>query len=727
MSELYSPLSKPLHFVMSDSQHAQPHSGRRRAVVTPFKDTKSSKKNDLARRDRQPVSTSTSSYLFDFLFLFFLKHELLCGSNEGISAHFSRSLRPRELARARLLPVALSQRSHEGDEITQDEEKTAVQPSSQTVLLTGDQRTFAEQPQASLLGEIHCSLGAGEPHADFAGGRNVGRERRAGGHVAPRRALSRLRHVSGADVVAGTWRRQLVHEHRRRVCRFLFEGGCGNALYTGDFRLASGDAARMEHLHSGGRVKDIRSVYVDSTFFDPRFYQIPSREACVSAILRLVGDWIARSARHVVWLNCKAAYGYEYLFTRLGAEFNTRVHVNNLLMFRRMPEILSYVTGEHRTQIHACRHPKVTTSRRKDDVRLEEADFVCAQNEANPRGDRLPCGRASPDGADLRVLSIKPSTMWFGERTRKTDVVVRSGSNAFRACFSFHSSYCEIKDFLSYLRPVQVFPNVVPIGRTLSEVTHMLRTVCRKPPQENITYRPLGALKRSAATTTPHDWDSDNDLFDASAAAPLRKKPTASRRVPNEPGPYAMAPPAPTEDSLQPDPRDDDNKNDHTDLKYNYVDCAESNDDSEDDEGSEEDEASGTKTSTQTGSASVELPKWQDFFTVEPLPDSQNSQSQPCSAPSPAPTRPAGSQTPEAFSEREDDADDSFVLSPSASDSSSQNRDADGEDRGAGDAPSEPPPGSRVSSDYGVSCTPDSKRAPVSRKLASGEDVSCPD
>ncbi|XP_061617719.1 protein artemis isoform X4 [Phyllopteryx taeniolatus] len=460
---------------------------------------------------------------------------------------------------------------------------------------------------------------------------------------------------------------------------FLFEGGCGNALYTGDFRLASGDAARMEHLHSGGRVKDIRSVYVDSTFFDPRFYQIPSREACVSAILRLVGDWIARSARHVVWLNCKAAYGYEYLFTRLGEEFNTRVHVNNLLMFRRMPEILSYVTGEHRTQIHACRHPK---------------------NEANPRGDRLPCGRASPDAADLRVLSIKPSTMWFGERTRKTDVVARSGSNAFRACFSFHSSYCEIKDFLSYLRPVQVFPNVVPIGRTLSEVTRMLRTVCRKPPQENFTYRPLGVLKRSAATTTPHDWDSDNDLFDASAAAPLRKKPTPSRGVPNEPGPYAVAPPAPTEDSLQPDPRDDNDKNDRTELKYNYVDCTESNDDSEDDEGSEEDEESGTKTSTQTGSASVELPKWEDFFTVEPLPDSQNSQSQPCSAPSPAPTRLAGSQTPEAFSEPEDDADDSFVLSLSASDCSSQNRDADGEDRGAGDAPSEPPPGSRVSSDY---------------------------
>lgn len=49
------------------------------------------------------------------------------------------------------------------------------------------------------------------------------------------------------------------------------------------------------------------------------------QEACVSAILRLAGDWIARSALHVLWLNCKAAYGYEYLFTRLGQEFNTRV------------------------------------------------------------------------------------------------------------------------------------------------------------------------------------------------------------------------------------------------------------------------------------------------------------------------------------------------------------------------------------------------------------------
>ncbi|XP_052366130.1 protein artemis-like [Oncorhynchus keta] len=92
---------------------------------------------------------------------------------------------------------------------------------------------------------------------------------------------------------------------------FLVEGAQGTVLYTGDFRLAKGDASRIELLHSGSRVKDIKSVYLDSTFYDPRFYQIPSR-----------------------------------------------IHVKSLDMFKKMPEILSHVTTDRATQIHACRHPK---------------------------------------------------------------------------------------------------------------------------------------------------------------------------------------------------------------------------------------------------------------------------------------------------------------------------------------------------------------------------------
>lgn len=77
------------------------------------------------------------------------------------------------------------------------------------------------------------------------------------------------------------------------------------------------------------------------------------------------------------------------------------------------------------------------------------------------------------------------------------------GGSSYRACFSFHSSYSEvrntflkwvdgmfviitpsqytvypffynqIKDFLSYISPVHIYPNVVPPGRTVEEVTEL--------------------------------------------------------------------------------------------------------------------------------------------------------------------------------------------------------------------------------------------------------------
>nr|XP_054359153.1 protein artemis isoform X1 [Pongo pygmaeus] len=234
---------------------------------------------------------------------------------------------------------------------------------------------------------------------------------------------------------------------------FLFQGNNGTVLYTGDFRLAQGEAARMELLHSGGRIKDIQSVYLDTTFCDPRFYQIPSREECLSGILELVRSWITRSPYHVVWLNCKAAYGYEYLFTNLSEELGVQVHVNKLDMFRNMPEILHHLTTDRNTQIHACRHPKA---------------------EEYFQWSKLPCGITSRNRIPLHIISIKPSTMWFGERSRKTNVIVRTGESSYRACFSFHSSYSEIKDFLSYLCPVNAYPNVIPVGTTMDKVVEIL-------------------------------------------------------------------------------------------------------------------------------------------------------------------------------------------------------------------------------------------------------------
>nr|XP_046234785.1 protein artemis isoform X2 [Scatophagus argus] len=543
---------------------------------------------------------------------------------------------------------------------------------------------------------------------------------------------------------------------------FLFEGSQGNVLYTGDFRLATGDASRIEHLHSGSRVKDIQSVYLDSTFYDPRFYRIPTREVCLNGILELVRDWISQSSYHVVWLNCKAAYGYEYLFTNLGEEFNTQIHVNSLTMFKKMPEILSYMTTDRRTQIHACRHPK-------------EDEFF--------QGSRLPCGCTASDGTPLRIISIKPSTMWFGERMKKTKVIIKTGASSFRACFSFHSSYSELKDFLSYLRPVNVYPNVIPIGRTLSEVTQMLKLMCRTQSDQAFIYKPLGVLKRTMVERPTYDSDSDDELFDRLDLVPVRKKMGMNWEIENvkAQSPQNMAPPVSVEESLPL------TVTDTQPVGHNYVDCTESNDEEEDDEVEKEEEGNKGKGDTKLmnretkeseknketeknateveGHGSSNPPKWEDFFTTETLTDSQNSLNSRscCSFASPSTSKMTGSQTPELFSEEEEeetpnnDENLCLTLSASLSNHSSQNQDSylsdtlivrpeQGEweqgDLGTNPASQEEESNdqnvqpeleqlseSQTSSDFDIPCTPESKAprpdelSQLYRKLAAAEEL----
>ncbi|MBN3285398.1 DCR1C protein, partial [Polyodon spathula] len=460
---------------------------------------------------------------------------------------------------------------------------------------------------------------------------------------------------------------------------FLFEGNNGTVLYTGDFRMAKGEAARMELLHSGDRVKDIKSVYLDTTFFDPRFYQIPSREECLNGIRELVRSWITLSPYHVVWLNCKAAYGYEYLFTNLSDEFGLQVHVKNLDMFKKMPEILYHVTTDRTTQIHACRHPK-------DD------EFF--------RGNRLPCGMFAKDGTPLRVISIKPSTMWFGERRKKTNVIVRQGASSYRACFSFHSSYTEIKDFLTHICPVEIYPSVIPIGRTIEDVKEMqvyLRPLCRaNSGTGEVIYKPLGALKRAKMKfVSPIESDSE-DLFDDVHISPWRRKLPMKQPKPVQPkmeNPSGI--PARAQASCCGDITEMETNS--STLKGDFMDCEESNDDDDDDEDEEETSVSTMENDAKNYAKSCtkstdfqqkllnslkeetsedqeskepvtdliaikpEVPKWDAFFKPEPVLTDEGSELEDSQEHSRNITQ---SQSPSLFSDS-DDGDSTHISSQS--------------------------------------------------------------
>uniref|UniRef100_A0A8C2VRU6 Protein artemis n=1 Tax=Chinchilla lanigera TaxID=34839 RepID=A0A8C2VRU6_CHILA len=418
---------------------------------------------------------------------------------------------------------------------------------------------------------------------------------------------------------------------------FLFQGDNGTVLYTGDFRLAKGEAARMELLHSGGRVRDIQSVYLDTTFCDPRFYQIPSRGECLSGILELVQSWITRSPYHVVWLNCKAAYGYEYLFTNLSEELGVQVHVDKLDMFRNMPDILQHLTTERSTQIHACRHPKA---------------------EEYYQWNKLPCGLTSKNKIPLHTISIKPSTMWFGERSRKTNVIVRTGESSYRACFSFHSSYSEIQDFLRYLCPVNVYPNVIPVGTTLDKVRETLKPLCRSSQNTEPKYKPLGKLKR--ARRVHLDSEEEDDLFDDPLPVPLRHKlpyqltlhPEAVllTAVPqNQPEKLGQSTGCCEGESVQ------------SSLLTNFIDCEESN--------SESEEESDTSASRQDldpvmlpqQKADADVPQWKVFFKRNDSVSEEGLENFPSS------TETGGSQSPKLFSDS--DGESTHISSQNSSQS----------------------------------------------------------
>ena len=79
----------------------------------------------------------------------------------------------------------------------------------------------------------------------------------------------------------------------------------------------------------------------------------------------------------------------------------------------------------------------------------------------NIDGEHIPCRHQhDPD----KVLVILPTTMYFTQFQHLTlDKIVRKvGDTFYRVCYSFHSSYTELKDLISYLKPETIYPNVKP-------------------------------------------------------------------------------------------------------------------------------------------------------------------------------------------------------------------------------------------------------------------------
>ena len=213
---------------------------------------------------------------------------------------------------------------------------------------------------------------------------------------------------------------------------FIFENDFGSVLYTGDFRFRLGHSQTVKCFRSPldfDVVRTFDKVYLDTTFLSPLVNRFPSREESTRAVIKLVGDWISKGPDHVVLLEYKSNLGCEHVFKSVSAQFDCKVHVKPAKhkWYHSVPQLSGFTTKMDNTPVHACgRGPKE-------------------------------CFR----GKNVREIVISAMTFAMSLTRRETVEVVRKLSeDTYRVNYSIHCSAEELRDFVQFLRPVQLVPNV---------------------------------------------------------------------------------------------------------------------------------------------------------------------------------------------------------------------------------------------------------------------------
>ncbi|CDW52053.1 protein artemis [Trichuris trichiura] len=221
----------------------------------------------------------------------------------------------------------------------------------------------------------------------------------------------------------------------------LFEGSEGPVLYTGDERVSLFDWKSFPLLHIDGELKQLTSLYFDSTFCTPHTRQFPSRWEAVKAASKIAADWLKKNSENRILLKCPYQYGYEFLFCQLSKRLKQKIHVNERLLraYETVADISDCLTDScDETRLHAF----VSLERGRDDV--ENHKCCKAVHNSNT------------------VLTLRPSVMWFAARKNTKCVKYFTSQTVCHILYSNHSSFDEVVAMVSYLKPKSLYPCVLP-------------------------------------------------------------------------------------------------------------------------------------------------------------------------------------------------------------------------------------------------------------------------
>ena len=296
---------------------------------------------------------------------------------------------------------------------------------------------------------------------------------------------------------------------------FLFENTEKTVLYTGDFRLEDTPLSSIAELHAknSNSIRHIDKLYCDTTFCipDQAINHFPPRNTSIQCIEELTRTWITQGSNYVVVILQSAALGFEPIFIHLHRVFNIKVHMSSKQhsQYRSIRGMCDFSTTDSETQIHAC------TMRWQRQLDPEYNGLLPCDHDRGMKRDLN-------TNLQLQVRVIKVSTMWFTNQCTKTTdycVPIRE-PYSYRVCYSFHSSYDEIKHFISYLKPDNAFPTVVPKHCTLAQVREVIQKILNVAKNMNTctdvdsSKKPdqLGKLRKNNRSPLLQTFDSDSEF-----------------------------------------------------------------------------------------------------------------------------------------------------------------------------------------------------------------------
>lgn len=211
---------------------------------------------------------------------------------------------------------------------------------------------------------------------------------------------------------------------------FLFETDI-TILYTGDFRVNAIDLEKYKGLYCLDKLKKIDKIYLDTTFLRDTHSKLPTRQESLDSICNIIKEWINKSKEHIVQLLPSAKYGYEFLFVEISKRFEMPIHVNSDIhrIYSTIPDMDGAITiKSSASQIHASCGNKFNA--------------LCNHYKY------------------LRKITL--SVLWWSNKNMSKSIVWND-DEYFRVCYSLHASLEEIKQFLSFLKPTEVEPCVLPV------------------------------------------------------------------------------------------------------------------------------------------------------------------------------------------------------------------------------------------------------------------------